>query len=548
MKLTPHRLLAASIPLFASLSLCLSLGQAPAAAQSEAGELSVYERKYISFYPANYPELTAPLMQAFVRELPRFGYHSLDLPAGTTLDDFVAQVAAHQQAHAGELAAAQEVPSLRFGDKLVSWGETQRIMNAAFVMVPQWQFGELELKNLHKKNGRWLIDLSAPLTLGLSIQQIRDGAARPYASAYDQWSVSQSYPIDNMTSILESIQSASGGLADPENPLVQPLILEALKAMPFYQNLLALPPQEVLLQPAVERLQDANYDALMQNIKRLDAFLLKNQISDLQPERDWVRVTLSPGETASSLGQALDQGFKVMEYRLENDREQAVEVGYVKVRELDASQVGLQTILARRELELGDQLIEYPQLGYQIDILGGTAAIGLEGQEQDLFAPALGLRGAFSLAKALNISELYGLLSFGASLPLQRSADNTESFPGQSVNADAMALPLSLEIGLLKRWYLRQWMLELGAQGGVLGGVLLNSGLEETPVTFSPGLTLLAGTGWQFNPDFAVGLQGGWRFFVPGSWEGGEDNKVRANYPGLISNGPLLQLYANFVF
>ncbi|MBF2055036.1 MAG: hypothetical protein IGS03_16430 [Candidatus Sericytochromatia bacterium] len=351
-----------------------------------------------------------------------------------------------------------------------------------------------------------------------------------------------------MASILEGLQSG-GGLADLENPLVQPLILEALKALPFYQNLLQQPPEQVLRQSAIEELNEASYDSLMQNIKRLDAFLLKNQISVLQPERDWVRITLSPGETAASLGQELDQGFKVMEYRLENDREQAVEIGYVKVRELEPGQVGLQTILARRELELGDQLIEYPQLGYQIDILGGTAAIGLEGQEQDLFAPALGLRGAFSLAKALNISELYGLLSFGISLPLQRNAGNTASFAGQRVSADAMALPLSLEVGLLKRWYLRQWMLELGAQGGVLGGVLLNSGLDDTPVTFSPGLSLLAGTGWQVNPDFAVGLQGGWRFFVPGTWQSGEDsNQVNVNYPGLVSNGPLLQLYANFVF
>ncbi|MBF2053900.1 MAG: hypothetical protein IGS03_10620 [Candidatus Sericytochromatia bacterium] len=138
-------------------------------------------------------------MQAFARELPRFGYHSLDLPAGTTLDDFVAQVAAHQQAHAGELAAAREVPSLRFGDKLVSWGETQRIMNAAFVMVRQWQFGELELKNLRNDDGKWLVDLSAPLTLGLSIQQIREGAAQPYASAYEQWTISKSYQAHRKT-------------------------------------------------------------------------------------------------------------------------------------------------------------------------------------------------------------------------------------------------------------------------------------------------------------------------------------------------------------
>jgi len=533
-----------------ALILALSLGswQQILPRTAFGAELEQYERKYISFYPAQYPELTQPLLQAFQQDLPRFGYHQLGVPAGLELADFVKQVYAHQQAHAGELAAQQTVPDLRFGDKLVSWQETQRIMNAAFVMVPDWTFGELELKNLRRHQGRWQVDLSAPLQLKLQIVRIQEGYAKDYASAYDNWTVKQTYDIHNMSSILQGLQAGSGGLLDPENPLVQPLILEALKELSPYKEMLASPPAKVLSQFAVETLGNANYDSLMKNIKQLDAFLLKNQIADFEPERDRIQVTLDRGETALSLGTHLDQGFKVVEYRLDGESQKMVELGYVKLREFDGPELSLQTIIAQRELELGDQLIEYPQLGAQFDFLGGTTALGLEGETQNMFAPQAGIRLNFSLAKALDVSELYGLVSLATSLPLQ-SQGSSLSFAGQAVNADALALPLSMEVGLLKRWYLRQWVLELGAQGGILGGMLLNSGLEDTPFTISPGLTLLAGTGWQFTPDLLIGLQGGWRFFFPGTWSSGEgSSQVDAAFPGLVSNGPVLQLYASYAF
>jgi hypothetical protein len=513
----------------------------------QAAELETYERKYISFYPSNYPGLHQGLAAAMREDLPRFSYYELpDLDM--SLEAFTAQVYAYQQENAGDIAASRETPNLTFGDKVVSWQDTRKVMEAAYVLVPEWQFGPLELKNLHQPSNRsdWYVDLSSKLSLKLAVYRIQDGRPQLYTTLDDNWDVTEELPVSQMGSILAELRNSTGGIADPANPLIQPLILEALKALPGYAQLLQSDPAARMQTAAQESLREASYDGLIKTLKQQGAFSLKTQVEQVDTAADRLVVGMPPGETAASLGAWLDQGYRVVEYRLDNGQEKAVDVGYAKIRDTQEKALLLQPIIGARSFELGDQLIEYPQIGLQAHLFAGTAAFGFEGESQNMFSPQGGLRLEYSLARLLDVSELYGTLSGSAAAPLGLSALN--NLPS-SVNRDAQALPFTAELGVMKRWFIRQWMLEAGLQVGLSGGVLLNSGSEETPTMLSGGGSALLGTGWQVNPDLLIGLQGGWRFSLPGQWRTTTDfGPSTLAVPGIFSNGPILQVYGSYSF
>lgn len=506
---------------------------------ASAAELETYTRKYITVYAdgaASQPPLHTALLAEMQRELPRFDYY--DMPAtGESLARFAQALYAYQQAHAGALAAQRTVPDLRFGSQLVSWAETQKIMESAYVLVPRWHFGALDLQHLHTpaQSRQWYVDLVSVLSLSLDIYQIQGGQAQLYTTLTDQWDVSEALPVGEMLD-----------LADAANLLLQPLLLEALKNQPVYQELLKRDPAQQLGAQAHKVLAEASYAGLIKALKQQRAFGLKTQIESLGFER--LGVSLPPGETALGLGVWLDQGYQIIEYRVEEGAEKgtekAVAVGFGKVREIASTQFVLQPILAQREFELGDQLVEYPQTGIQVEVLGGTAAFGFAGQPSQTFAPQGGVRLAYSLARLWDLSELYVTLSGTVGLPLEASMARNDTHA-----ESALAVPFTGEVGLIKRWFMRQWMLEVGLQGGILGGALLNTSEENTPTTLSPAGTALVGTGWQVNPDLLIGLQGGWRFSVPGTWQVSNDvGKVNLDLAGLSANGPVFQLYANYMF
>ncbi|MEZ0373484.1 MAG: hypothetical protein ACAI44_30625, partial [Candidatus Sericytochromatia bacterium] len=331
--------------------------------------------------------------------------------------------------------------------------------------------------------------------------------------------------------------------------LIQPLILNLLNKTSPFQELLNSDPAPPLQAAASKELGAASFASLIKSLKQMGEFSLSNQIAETDHGQDRAIVRLAAGETVQSIGAKLDQGFRIVEYQRSNGVERPVDVGFLRVRERQQNEFRLQPIIALREPELGDQLIEYPQIGAQVELMGGTAALGLEGQGQNLFAPQAGLRLQYSLANAFNVSELYGSLSGSTSLPLGTSG--TTGLSGEAVGPDALAQPLTLELGLHKRWYLRQLSLELGLQGGILSGFLLNAGdkLKNLPTSFSPGLTLLGGAGWQLNPDLALGLQAGWRFYLPQPWKSTTDfGPTNVAFPSLMSNGPILQLQGSYSF
>ncbi|PIQ28493.1 hypothetical protein COW36_13050 [bacterium (Candidatus Blackallbacteria) CG17_big_fil_post_rev_8_21_14_2_50_48_46] len=525
-----------------------------APAPTRAAELEEYQRKYISFYQLRPVPYDKYVIQGFQKELPRFDYRLLGTGGRGNLLEFLNLVKKYQLENAGQMAANQENDNVKIGDKVVSWSDTKRIMESAYVFATDWSWGEVDLGHLRRKSknsNTWLIDLEADLQMKLDIYKLSGSQPELYSQQATSWKISKTYELSNFNEILRIVKEATGDAVDPDNVLVQPLIVEVIKKIPFYAQLLNMNPEASLRAEAEKKLADDGSTGLTTEIKRLNDFILKNQIDSADMAQDQVTVKLSGTETVDTLGIGLDQGFKVIEYRMQNGQEVPVDVGFTKVRELANSQFRLQPIIVGRDYEAGDQMIEYPKTGAGIGFSLGTVPLGFEGQEQNMFVPQASLDIEYSLAQASGVSELYFTFLGGMAMPQQANLSQATVPTGRSVDAGASVLPFDLEIGLMKRWYMRQLIFSLGLRGGALAGTLLGSGLDPTPTALGLGGTLLAGLHYQATADMILGLNLGWRYFSNAEFSiaassGSSTSPVA--YPAMNSNGPVIQAFLNYAF
>jgi len=523
---------------------------------ARAADLEEYQRKFISFYQNRPVPYDKYIIQGFQRELPRFDYQLLGTGGANNLLDFLRLVKIYQQENAGSLASNQASDNIKIGDKVITWSDTKRIMESAYVFSTDWVWGDLDLGNLRrqsKNSSTWLIDLEADLKLELDIFKLSGSEPTLYRNMNTSWKISKTYEISNMSDILDALSDATGGVADPENIVIQGMIVEVLKQLPFYAELLDEDAEDVLRAEAETKLAKDGSTGLATDIKRLNDFILKNQIETADMASDKVHVKLPGSETVETLGIGMDHGFKVIEYRLQNGQEVPVEVGFAKVRELDSSKFRLQPIIVGRDYEAGDQMIEHPKSGWGIGFSLGTVPLGFEGQsDKNDFVPQGSLDIEFSLAEATGVSELYFTFLGGLAMPQQANLNQASVPSGLSVDAGASVLPIDLEVGLMKRWYMRQLILSLGLRGGLLASSLMGSGLENTPTAMALGGGAFAGVHYQASADMILGLNLGWRYFTGSEYmvdtPGAGSARSRVAYPGLNSNGPLIQAFLNYGF
>jgi hypothetical protein len=524
-------------------------GLLPAA---RAAEIEEYQRKYISFYQPRSSSYDTHLIRGFRQGMPRFDYHLLRV-AGSRLPllEFLRLVKQYQQQNAGQLAGKKETDTVKFGDKVVTWSDTRRVMDSAYVMATDWRWGESRLANLRrreKNSSHWLIDLQADLDLTLDIYKLAGAAPELYNTQTGHWTIGKTYELSNFGDVLEIVRDSTGGEVDPDNPLIQGVIIEVLKQFPFYADLLKTDPALSLAAEAESALAEDSFSGLLTDIKRLNDFVLKSQIESADMRQDQVTVRLSGNESVNTLGIALDQGFKVIEYRLQDGREQPVEIGFTRVREFKDDFFRLQPIIVGRDYEPGDQMIEYPKTGGAFGLGLSLVPLGFAGQSQQDQV----LQGVFdleySLAQTSGISELYLALTGGVAAPQQ--ADSFAFVPsGLAVAPGATVIPFNVEVGLLKRWYMRQWILALGARVGFLGGSLLGSGFESPPLALGLGGTALLGLHYQATADMLLGFNLGWRYFDEAAFQTSFDSGSRpVAYPALISNGMMMQAFVNWSF
>lgn len=566
--------------------------------------LQTYQRRYISLYQQEGNELDAFLVRFLQRELPRFDYPLLASPAELSLGDFLNQARQYQQDHAGELAAGQTPEDLHFGDKVVTWSDTRRLLDSAYVFAPHWSFSPLKIEGPAQaaNDQGWYLVLKSHLSLDLPLYKLAADGPQEQTRFNEDWEIVKLLRIDALDAIRARMQRELGQAPQPEDKAA---FLQALRQLsPFGALLDSLeqqnprqymqgvarkalaaelsPPEKMaeLSQQALklgtvgelslfnpEMIGQAGQllegvtslyklQSLLAEIRKMPEFQLKGQVLEALPKSDRVRLGLGGDETVDSLGLHLDAGYRIVEYR--SDREKPVDIGFVKVRDLQEQEVQAQTIMATRSFEPGDQYLEYPKTPFEVKFRGGIGSLILLGQQgvpQDT-APEFSTEISYDLAPLLGWSETYlslngaygsvDWLGNASQQPGQQPIQQPVQQPtqGQQQGATVSATVLTGELGLSKRFYFHQWILALGARLGIMNGILSQPQDTLTQQTF--GGTLFGGAYYQVNPDFIVGVDLGWREYMNGgpSWNG-TVGPVTLSY-GLASSGPVLGFFVNY--
>jgi hypothetical protein len=546
---------------------------------TEAAPLSEFQRKYISLYQQAQNPLDEFLSRYFQRELPRFDYVLQGLDTEVSLPDFLNTARLYQHEHAGELAAGQEPPDLKLGEKVVTWSETQKLLNAAYVMAPQWQFSPIQIGGPEKsKEGeKWYLSFRSQMTLQLPIYSLKQEGPKVLEQYSQSWEIVKLLPIDNIESLRERMLFELGSAPHPSDGKI--FLEELRKLSPFDQVFARLEQEdpgpammgiaakalEAELQPGAQVGKLTNQvlelalgqislfgsdsgnkvnqllegvttlykmQELVAKLRNHPDFAVKGQVMAHDLKGDRVTLSLPGGETPQSLGLKLDHGYKIVEY-LGPDKK-ASEIGFLKLRQLNEKDLLAEPIIAQRNFELGDQYLEYAKTDFQVNFRGGIGSLTLDPRlgPQD-FQPEGSVEILYSLAPFLNWSETYLNLNGSVGMLSQGQGNNSNSL-----------VAMTLEGGLSKRFHFRQWVFDLGFRMGQINGQL-SQGVRDLSQS-NIGGTAFLGLAYQVNPDFILGLNAGWRYYPSTSktWKEGDKN-INLSY-GLESNGPVASLFLNY--
>lgn len=485
----------------------------PPVAAAPDSQIQRYQRKYISFfYPQDYP-LNEALANAFQRGFPRFDYHLISTSLSMSFDEFLDQTRAYQEKVAGDIAAGREVKDPRFGDKVVSWSETQKIAKSAYVFVPVWKLGEISIDGPYATDtskplaAAWKIDAKSDASVKMAIWNLAGNSPQKVKTISDSWTVTRNQaltiPLDqvilaaqqyNRTAATKDQIKLSESLSSTQREGLLKHLRENTRLNQQMSEIEEQDPYTYMMPSAVKSI---GYGSVIGSIQRMDEFLIRAEVDNPDMQKDRVSVKLGEGETAKSLGIGLDSGYKLVEYVKGESKPR--EIGYMKIREIDKSTLFGQPIIVGRDFELGDQIVEYPKAGFGINLRGG---VNLDGSFSKLGGGG-GIDLDFDIGPAFGVSELYFDLS------------------GGYFNSYFL-----IEAGLYKKWYWRQLFFDLGLRaGGSIGDEKLSAGTPGAGNGF--GATGMLGLGFQATPDIAFGIDTGWR-----------------QYSNL--SGPLLEAYLRF--
>lgn len=466
------------------------------------GQIQHYQRKYISFfYPQDYP-LNQALAQSFQRDFPRFDYHLAGTHLNMDFKSFIQQTRSYMEQVAGDIAAGREVPDPRFGDKVVSWSDTQDIANAAYVFVPIWKMDNIAIDGPYPVNskqpldGEWKFDAQTEVDLNMELWNLTGEIPRLYDRVNNSWDVSRDdvYRVPVSELVAAAARYNEGRAASDRIDLKAGLsssdrsaLLTELRRVGYINRDLSQvenqDPIRYMMRTAVESI---GYGSVISSVRGMQEFLIRAEVSDPDMKKDRVSISLGEGETPDSLGIGLDSSYKILEYV---DGDSPREVGYVKIRELGLDGLVSQPIIVGRDFELGDQVVEYPKGGFGVNLRGGAHYLLSPGVGP---GSASGLAGGGGLDIDGNIGPWFGVseLYFGL---------------GGFYGSDSVGV---FEAYLQKKWFMRQLIIALALRGG---GALGPNPAQE----MAWGATGLLGLHWQVTPDFAFGVDAGWRQYGP---------------------------------
>lgn len=458
---------------------------------AQAAELqSLENRSYISFYPLENTPLNVSLLNLLRKELPQFGFQELGVGENINIEGFLEAVKSYQQSNPQELSKPKEGDAFRFDDRVVTWADTRQAAFAAFVLVPHWQWGSIELvgpRNIGNEAApNWVLEAQNPLTLTLDVYKMGK-AAEKLEPLTQQLTISKQIPIQNIEQLLQVVSGATGVSIDLSNPDHQKLVLDVVKKIPAFQQLQEQDPASTLAEQAFDRLQSGGLSPLLAS--------LRPQLANV-PD-----LTRPQPNNNSSSGEG----------------------------------IGLLTSLKLGSVPFGYN--EYNPL-LPPDVLG-------------YFVPAVELGVDYSLGQLLGWKNTYISLSAGSTvLPMSRSPFAQQQLPpvqGVPVqNPLAAGLGISAELGIIQRWEFGDFLLKAGARGGMLTGLLLDSFVfTGMPTMTTFGGTVIVGGEWRLTPNFLLGLDTGFRYYAEGYWYSAGQPVAFSPVSAL---GPVLQLTGTFAF
>lgn len=479
------------------------------------------------------------LMQAMRQDLPMLNYRMLGQTSGDP-KQLLQSLKDYLRLHPNEAASHADAELLQLGAQSLSWGDIKAIIASAVVMVPDWSYGPLELTGPHAVGDAgsetWELRAESNLDLSLDIFDLRPLVPALATTQHQTFRVVKSIPIRDLGQLLSLVKDVTKVDVDIHNSLHQIMILDVLRKLPTFQELLAQNPAEYLSSESLQAVAGTGFAPLVAALRQQSVIQPKGGILEADMQKG-IRIGLSESDTVKP---HVDLGYRILD--------DSGEVGYGRVRQVDADGATLEPIMVKRDFQIGDRIEPVPKLGLNVVLRGGTSPLWLADQNTQIYGPQIAnffspnaeLDFQYDIGQFFGFPEFYATLGGGGTFVLA-------AYPGLP-----SATGISGELGLLKRWYLRQWVIEAGLSGGMLFGLLSIAGRYDTPTSLGFGGTARLGISYQFTPEFLIGLHTGFRYFGGGLWmtslTPGYPAQPDYSLPALGGWGPLIQLNASYTF
>ncbi|MDB5100165.1 MAG: hypothetical protein JWM80_4586 [Cyanobacteria bacterium RYN_339] len=218
---------------------------------------------------------------------------------------------------------------------------------------------------------------------------------------------------------------------------------------------LTRPPREAFATQALSAAENLG-SQLTNHVRQMEAFKLQAGVLGYNAERDWVIFNLGSG-----LSVRPDDWYRVTR--------DGAEVGYLKIRALEADRSAAQPVFLDRAVQVGDRVAEYPKGNVWHGAKGGILALNTG------VAGTLGYGLQWDVGPTFKLSELYFTL-------------DANGFTGAS--------GFAVDLGLVQKYFNRRVGFSWGARAGALSLAPL------TGNTVLPAGQLVAGVDYFLSPWF----------------------------------------------
>ena len=315
-------------------------------------------------------------------------------------------------------------------------------LGGAYVLVPRLSFGTTRsttprIDKDENKDGSWRATAYAHLevayTLSADLIDSATGKRIETLSHSDTLQRRFEYRYDDRTSV-EAIQYKAHQLA-------RVMAREAGK------------PPAVAFGAQAARAEGGLASGLVAALKAHPLFRLEVQLSGWSDVKERLYFNLG-----KDVRVGLDDGFALMK----GDRQ----IGYLKVRDLDAGLSGAQPLWLEETLATTDRVVEAPKAMWNHGLRAGAAWLG-------------GPIGSFGYAGEVNVGPAWF-----------RASERYLTFDGAFVT-NFVSGGAAFNLGYAHKYYLRRWALKVGGKAGVMAGVA-----GDFPL---PGAALVSGLEYHFS-------------------------------------------------